>query len=66
MEFKYDCASGIFDKYCNSWHPPFLHHEYHDMQTNKYTHAHTEIYTIHKWEEYEFSHVIQMEKNNFK
>ena len=28
----------------------------------KYTHAHTEIYTIHKWEEYEFSHVIQMEK----
>lgn len=44
----------------------FSDHEYHDMQTNKYTHAHTEIYTIYKWEEYEFSHVIQMEKNNFK
>ena len=44
----------------------FSDHKHHDTQTNKYTHAHTEIYTIYKWEEYEFFPRNSDGKNNFK
>lgn len=43
----------------------FSYHIYYDIQTNKYTHAHTESYTAHKWEEYKFVPDNSGEKNDF-